>query len=307
MSTDRERQPETYPMRVVTRMTGLSAERLRAWETRHRAVTPTRTAGGSRRYTEADVERLRWLRRATEEGHRIGDLADLDLAALQERLAGDPVAEATADGRFEEMLVAVEALDAVTLRRLLEDRVTTLGPVAFAFEEALPLAREIGRRWVEGKTSVAAEHRATNVLRSILVEAVELGPDDGLGPRVVFAAPEGERHDLGVLGAAIAARGFGAQPIFIGADTPPADLVDATVKARAEALALGFVVSPPETVESILRLVRGALPDDIALWIGGKGIEGCSPIRGVDRIETTARLEAFVLEARRNEDREGGR
>ena len=61
----------------------------------------------------------------------------------------------------------------------------------------------------------------------------------------------------------------------------------------------------PEAVEATLRDVRRMLPSDVALWIGGKGIAGCSPIRGVDRIENDQRLEAFVLEARGNEDREG--
>lgn len=305
VSEDRDRELDTYPMRVVTRLTGLTAERLRAWETRHGAVTPSRTAGGSRRYTEADVERLRWLRRATEEGHRIGDLAGLDLDALRQRLACD--VDAGEERRFDEMLAAVDALDAGTLRRLLETRARELGPVEFALEEALPLAAAIGERWAEGRTSVAAEHRATNVLRSILVESVEIGVDDGLGPRVVFASPEGERHDLGVLAAAIAARAFGAQPIFVGADVPIADLVESTVAARAQALALGFAVSPPETVESILRDVRRALPEEVALWIGGKGIVGCPPLRGVDRIENAKRLEGFVLQARRSEDREGAR
>ncbi len=305
VSEDRDQELDTYPMRVVTRLTGLTAERLRAWETRHGAVTPSRTAGGSRRYTEADVERLRWLRRATEEGHRIGDLAGLDLDALRQRLACD--VDAGEERRFDEMLAAVDALDAGTLRRLLETRARELGPVEFALEEALPLAAAIGERWAEGRTSVAAEHRATNVLRSILVESVEIGVDDGLGPRVVFASPEGERHDLGVLAAAIAARAFGAQPIFVGADVPIADLVESTVAARAQALALGFAVSPPETVESILRDVRRALPEEVALWIGGKGIVGCPPLRGVDRIENAKRLEGFVLQARRSEDREGAR
>ena len=304
MSAEHNAPLPTYPMRVVTRMTGLSAERLRAWETRHGAVEPQRTPGGSRRYTEDDVERLRLLRLATEAGHRIGDLADLETDALRTRAVGN---EPEGDGRFDEMIAAVDALDANALRRLLEARASVLDPVAFAFDEALPLAFEIGRRWAEGLTSIAAEHRATNVLRSILVEAVEAGPEDGLGPRVVFAAPGGERHDLGVLAAAIAARAFGAQPIFVGADVPVPDLVIAAEAARADALALGFVVLPTDEVEQILRTVRRALPESIALWIGGKGIVGCPAIPGVDRIEHAQRLEAFVLEARRSEDRGGAR
>ncbi len=302
MAANQDPQPQTYPMRVVTRMTGLSAERLRAWETRHGAIEPLRTQGGSRRYTEGDVERLRLLRRATEAGHRIGDLANLEIDALRERVGPR---DDSGEGRFDEMIFAVDALDAGLLRSLLEERARHLDPVSFAFEEALPLAAEIGRRWVEGLTSVSAEHRATNVLRSMLIESVEAGPVDALGPRILFASPEGERHDLGVLAAAIAARAFGAQSIFIGADVPVPELVKEAETSRSEALALGFVVLPKDEVESVLRDVRRALPEDIALWIGGQGIMGCPPIPGVDRIENAQRLEGFVLEARRSEDRGG--
>ena len=139
----------------------------------------------------------------------------------------------------------------------------------------------------------------------MLIESVEAGPVDVLGPRILFASPEGERHDLGVLAAAIAARAFGAQSIFIGADVPVPELVKEAETSRSEALALGFVVLPKDEVKSVLRDVRRALPEDIALWVGGQGIMGCPPIPGVDRIENAQRLEGFVLEARRSEDRGG--
>jgi len=65
-----------YPIRVVSKMTGLGIDTLRAWERRYGAVTPTRDGRG-RMYTEADVARLRLLNGAVEQGHRIGRLAGL--------------------------------------------------------------------------------------------------------------------------------------------------------------------------------------------------------------------------------------
>src|SRR5512146_1087905 len=66
----------SYPIRAVSRLTGIGIDTLRAWERRHRAVTPVRDERG-RMYTDADIARLRLLRGAVEHGHSIGRLAGL--------------------------------------------------------------------------------------------------------------------------------------------------------------------------------------------------------------------------------------
>jgi len=56
----------SHPIGAVVRRTGLKPELIRAWERRHHAIVPRRTAGRHRLYSDADVERLRLLRDATE-------------------------------------------------------------------------------------------------------------------------------------------------------------------------------------------------------------------------------------------------
>src|SRR5687768_17516974 len=68
--------PARYPIRAVSKLTGIGIDTLRAWERRYGAVTPTRDDRG-RMYTEADVTRLRLLHGAVERGHSIGRLAGL--------------------------------------------------------------------------------------------------------------------------------------------------------------------------------------------------------------------------------------
>jgi len=77
----------SYAIASVSRLTGIDAHTIRAWERRHRAVVPARTPSGQRRYSEADVARLQLLRAVVAAGGSIGEIARLPDAALEARLA----------------------------------------------------------------------------------------------------------------------------------------------------------------------------------------------------------------------------
>lgn len=287
----------TFPLRVAVQVTGLSAERLRAWESRHGVVTPIRTPGGSRRYRAADLERLGLLRAAVEAGHRIGDLALLDEDALRARLV--PQGEASpGDCSADDLWGPLERLEADVVRARLEAKRSALGPLAFARDFTLPFLEEVGRRWSAGQLSVAAEHLASNVLLSLLGPDLRARAEGGAAAKVVFATPSGEPHSLGLCVAALAAGEAGATPVFLGADVPDADLVASAVRTHACALALGFVTLPEDRAEAAVRRVRAALPPRIELWIGGPGQPHCAPIPGVERIANLEQLAAHVARHR---------
>ena len=65
---------QTFGMQAVTRLTGLSASRLRQWERRYQLVRPLRLANGYRAYTREQVALLRAVARLLAAGHEIGDL-----------------------------------------------------------------------------------------------------------------------------------------------------------------------------------------------------------------------------------------
>jgi len=66
-----------HPIRVVAERTGVSPTLLRAWERRYHVVDPGRSEGGQRLYSDADVERVFMLKRASEAGRTIGSIAEL--------------------------------------------------------------------------------------------------------------------------------------------------------------------------------------------------------------------------------------
>src|SRR6187401_688956 len=57
--------PALYPIRAVSRLTGIGIDTLRAWERRYRAVEPVRDRRG-RMYSDEDVARLRLLNQGVQ-------------------------------------------------------------------------------------------------------------------------------------------------------------------------------------------------------------------------------------------------
>jgi cobalamin-dependent methionine synthase I len=84
----------------------------------------------------------------------------------------------------------------------------------------------------------------------------------------------------------------GAQVVFLGADVPVDDLVQAVANTGASALVLGIVTLSNEASERSLRDLRDRLPEDVGVLIGGAGIAGLAPLKGVLRITNLDQLEA---------------
>jgi methanogenic corrinoid protein MtbC1 len=261
---------------------------LRAWERRYGVVSPTRTPGGQRLYSDQDVARLLRLRRLTDRGHSIAHIAALslpELIRLDEESAVQPAFRPPAgDGKDleqeeedREAVVAVIAalqatrrLDAVELQAVLERAAVTLGVPLFIDRVAAPALRSIGHGWSEGSVSVAQEHMATAVFRRVLGWLLRVYEARAEAPRLVVATPPGHAHELGALMAAATAAAEGWNVTYLGPDLPVADLIGAAAQSGAQAVALSAVhqIGGADLLGS-LREIRAALPPATSLLVGG--------------------------------------
>lgn len=288
---DSESNEPTYPVGTIARLTGLSPELLRAWERRHGVVEPRRTAGGTRRYSTADLERLRLVKAAVDAGHRIGQVAQLDASELRRRTT---VADPGTPGGLDEVLRALHRLDDAESQRLLSLQLSLLGAPRFARDVAIPLVSQIGDRWAAGSMGIASEHLGTSILRSLLGSALRPTASSLTGPRIVFATPSGERHELGLLMAALTVLGAGANPLYLGAELPLEDILSAVESSRSTALAVSLVAVPePDAVRTLITLYDG-LPMGVPLFVGGCAAANLSLPSGVEYIESLEHLEQRV-------------
>ena len=276
-----------YPVRLVAIRTGLTPHLLRAWERRYQVVTPTRSEGGQRLYSDLDVERLRLLRRLTDRGHAIGRIADLPLDELIrfDRESADAEAAVRAIGppqgesvraSIDDALLAARRFDAPELRAVLERAVVTHGVPVFLEEVVSSLVHRIGHGWAEGSVTVAQEHMATAVVRGVLGWLLGVFELHGaarqavVARRLVAATPPSQIHELGALLAAVSAAAEGWRVTYLGPDLPTSDLVKAAEQTGADAVALSIVYASrePELLAAV-RETRAGLRDGVPLIVGG--------------------------------------
>jgi len=287
----------TYPMRVVTRLTGLNADTIRAWERRYDAVTPSRTDGNTRMYTADEVRRLTLLREVTELGHAIGRVAHLDAPALEGLLGETGRSEGeTQGGALEEQLVArylsaVSRFDARRSHDILARAAAFLTPRDFVLEVALPILDEVGRRWSHATLGVAQEHLVSSQLLALVGTFVRLHPADAGAPRVVATTLAGERHEFGVLIGALLAAARGADVIYLGPDLPHEEVRWAVEASHASVLLLSVLTSPAgDDLERLRGLLEG-LPDRCEVWVGApEGVTLYHP-----RLRRFSGYEAFEI------------
>jgi DNA-binding transcriptional MerR regulator len=264
-----------YPIRAVARMTGLSLDTLRAWERRYEAVVPGRSDRG-RLYSGADVARLTNLRELVGRGHAIGTIARLsdgDLTQLLEDThartpaAGDSAV--VADVRA--VTAALEHYDLNVIEATLNRYAVLLPPNELVFAVVLPLLQAIGARWEAGTLRPAQEHLVSAIVRTVLGGLVRTIARPSTSSRIVCATPAGERHELGLLCAALLAASSGYGVVYLGADVPAADIGHAAATAGAQVVLVSLTtpgaVTPGE-LRSLAASLTG-LPPDVALWVGG--------------------------------------
>ena len=76
---------DLYRIGTIAKLTGISVERLRAWERRY-ALLPAKREGKTRFYSRAQLERLKKIRHLIDQGHPISSLVDLSDEHLDARL-----------------------------------------------------------------------------------------------------------------------------------------------------------------------------------------------------------------------------
>jgi DNA-binding transcriptional MerR regulator/methanogenic corrinoid protein MtbC1 len=275
-------------MRVVTRRTGLSADLLRAWERRYEVVNPSRSEGGRRLYSDADIERLRLLYRATLAGRSIGQVAELSTEALSALVRQDAEADAETElaspgasgselmlsppaaGYLADCIRSVERLDAPGLDATLRRAAVALPAAVLLDGVVVPLLERLGTGWREGTLRPAHGHLASAVLRRLLERVIESASSPLATANLVVATPAGQVHEFGALIVAATAAAEGWRVTYLGTDLPAEDIAEAAARTRARAAALSVVFPAGDAaLGDELRRLGAALPKDVALVVGG--------------------------------------
>ena len=270
-------------------------------------VKPSRSQGGRRLYSDADIARLRLLYRATLAGRNIGQVAELPMQALAVLVRQDAEADAAAkhsgdEAQGSELLTppstadylsdclrAVERLDAVGLDATVRRAALALPLTALLDALVVSLLERVGTRWREGTLRPVHGHLASAVLRRLLDRVIESASSPLATANLLVVTPAGQIHEFGALLVAATAAVEGWRVTYLGADLPAEDIAEAAAQTRPRAVGLSvvFPAGDPALADELRRL-RAMLPKDAALVVGG----AASPAY----VEVLDEIDAVLLE-----------
>jgi methanogenic corrinoid protein MtbC1 len=270
---------------ALSRATGIPIETLRTWERRYGFPVPERKPSGHRVYPLSSIDRLRRIAEALSRGHRAHEAvsaSETELGALLAvtPLAISPSAAAPSETPAEivDYLQAVEIFDAEQLTQLLMKDWKRLKPIDFLKARIAPLLRAVGDAWAAGQLEIRHEHfvseRVGDVLRALRLPFEERSR----GPLVVCGTLSGEPHGLGLQMVALLLAVEGCRILYLGTQVPPAQIAGLTKDRQARAVAVSVSgANGEEKMTAQLELVRGMLPRQITLLVGGDGAPGTRP------------------------------
>ena len=266
-----------FNIRQVIELTGVTEFTLRGWETRYHAFEPYRTESGRRMYDREDILKIKALKDLVNRGYRIGSIASLTLSELQPLLdekCSQPE-HPVLDSDIHKTLLLAERFEWDQVQKLLIKKRSKLAPQEFILNFLLNLIFETNQLVEAQQFSIAQEHILSSMIKeSLFFIRTSAATPNHKKSRIVFAAPEGDLHEIGLLIAATLASLSRIPSIYIGANTPKTNICDVCLRFKATHLVLSSTVSKEEGAKedlmSFINYVDRHLPPDMTIWSGGR-------------------------------------
>ncbi|MCX2898508.1 MerR family transcriptional regulator [Pseudomonas mandelii] len=141
---------DLFPIREVSRLTGINPVTLRAWERRYGLIQPTRTESGHRLYSMADIEKVRsilgWIERGVAVSKVGKILAKAEPLQALAKIIPDELVLADYVQWQEQVQAAVSGFDEVQLEQIY-GQIFSSYPLAVVFQDILmPLWKQLLQR-----------------------------------------------------------------------------------------------------------------------------------------------------------------
>ena len=168
-----------YPIRVVSKITGLTSDQIRKWEERYPILKISRSDRGSRRFNDRDLEVLQLMVEAKKIGftlqeignYNVVDLKKLlnDIGTKKNKVIYPELDQLTSSTRpyFNSCLDALEEYNLRKLEKAIYDVALELGAVYVIHKFMVPFIKHIGRLWKNNKISKSQERFANELLEII--------------------------------------------------------------------------------------------------------------------------------------------
>jgi DNA-binding transcriptional MerR regulator len=263
-----------YNIGVVARMTGIPVATLRVWERRYEFPEAGRTTGGHRLYSENEINRLRWVKAAIDEGMQTSQAIKAlhkheregRILSLETAISGGSLPTAgqgsSFDAYHQHLVTALVNNELDQADRLLGEVLALYSMENLILDVIRPALADLGEKWSTGRITVATEHLASGFLRERLILWQAAGaPVHPVRPIVLACAPD-EWHEISLLMFGVLLRRRRWPVAYLGQAVPLPDLAKLVRDVRPPAVVLVAMLEKP--ARELLRLAEW-LPEAVRI------------------------------------------
>ena len=257
-----------YTIGTVSKLTGVGAITLRAWERRYELIHPVRKESGHRLYTRTHIDQINRINALTDQGMRISQISLDMLESAPAANDRDAALESLWGAHLDNMISAIIAFDEARLEEIYNE-VLSLYPIELATRKLLkPLLVELGLRWETATGSIAEEHFFAFYLRNKLGARFHHRLRKESGPHVLLAGLPGEYHEIALLLFALSANEQGFRLLPLGANMPLQELELVASRTQCAAIVLSGAIEPSSgtLTRDLPSLVEAV---EIPVFVGG--------------------------------------
>lgn len=263
------KQEELFPIREVSRLTGVNPVTLRAWERRYGLIQPTRTDSGHRLYSQADIDAVRSILAWIERGVAVSKVGSILAKRASSRSVAAPAYDDVSSDDWsqwqDQLRSALQNFDEARLERLY-GQIFSCYPLPVVFQDILmPIWQELLLR--QDEVGQRAEWLLLDgFLRGRCWQRLQLSRGESR-ERVLLVALPSHCRELELLVAALLLGSQDIEVTVMGPGVPMTDLTLVCERMRPQALVF-FSNQPPG--EALPRqLVRLALSLECPVALAG--------------------------------------
>ena len=246
-----------YNIKAISRLVGLPAVTLRAWERRYGLPVPSRGQQGYRLYSDYDLRTLHWLKLQQDLGMNISraieHLHDLRTKGDDPALDPTPYSQPASLEHFTNLLIEA-------LQRFDEEAASGTLRLAFSIysiDQVLgkviqPALVDLGEKWHRGEMPIVVEHFASQFCIQHLMSMLSTAIYPSHPGIILAACAPGEMHQIGLLMLVVMLRWRGWEVKYLGPDLK-LDRLDQVIRMIKPRLLL-FSATRPETAEALSGL-----------------------------------------------------
>lgn len=248
---------EGFSISQLAQFSGIKAHTIRAWEQRYNALTPGRSAGNTRFYSNDQFRRLLNIVSLLDYNYKISQLClmnDEELHELLEEKKNGESGDIKYGYYISQLISAAVNYDESYFEKIFANCLLTFGFKDTYSMVIVPMLKRLGLMWTTNKLPPAQEHFVSNlVLQKIFVAIDSLPPPKEKKGMAILFLPENEFHEIPLLFAHFILRFHEVKSIYLGSNVPINSLLETITSLEPDHL--------------LFFLIHHDVPENVDRWI----------------------------------------